>query len=423
MEKMKKFAALILIALSISILPAASIAPEGFPNPFPSRDNLMKFSFDDEDISESYDNVNIYLVSTEGGDAVYSLFGHTSLEIEYPYLFDHFYDYGFFTFKDGFYVNFALGKLYYNMYRTDAEWRMDSFRYEDRTVHKTKLPLTSSQKKGIMDFLDYNALPENNTYLYDYYRDNCATRVRDIIDEATAGDFKAWAEEIPSGESFRSSSNHYMEAQFFPAFAINYLEGPKVDRLLSRYDMMYLPEELMKGVEDYFEIDTDIAYQTKTRTPYTGLSLMTNSVILAIVLFTLIYAESALGRKWMRRTLDIILGIFYMLLFVMSSVLLFMMIFTNHDVTYMNENILFLNPMIILFAIDAFKAKSFRRRKRHSMLYASIIAALLILKGFMPTVFIQDNLPVIAVMLAITLGNIAAFYREHIRISDKAHNR
>ena len=320
-------------------------------------------------------------------------------------------------------MNFALGKLYYNMYRTDAEWRMDSFRYEDRTVHKAKLPLSASQKKGIMDFLDYNALPENNTYLYDYYRDNCATRVRDIIDEATGGDFKAWADGIPAGESFRSSSNHYMEAQFFPAFAINYLEGPKVDRLLSRYDMMYLPEELMKGVEDYFEIDTEIAYQSKSRTPYEGLSLMANSMILAIVLFALIYLESAMDRKWLRRTIDIVMGIFYTLLFVMSSVLLFMMVFTNHDVTYMNENILFLNPMIILFAIDAFRGKSFRRRKRHSMLYASIIAVLLILKGFMPTVFIQDNLPVIAVMLAITLGNIAAFYRERSRINDKAYIR
>ena len=416
MEKMKKSAAFILLCIAIFMLPAASIAPEGFPNPFPSRENLLKFSFDEENISENYDNVDIYLVSTEGGDQVYSLFGHTSIEIELPRFFDHFYDYGFFTFSDGFYVNFALGKLYYNIYRTDAEWRMDSFRFEDRTVHKTLLPLNASQKKGIMDFLDYNALPENNTYLYDYYRDNCATRVRDIIDEATGGEFKAWAEAISSGQSFRSSSNHYMQAQFFPAFAINYLEGPKVDRLLSRYDMMYLPEELMKGVEDFFDIDTEIAYQSQTRTPYRGLSLMSNSVILAIVLFMIIYFEGSSRRRWLRRSLDILMGIFYTLLFVMSSVLLFMMIFTNHDVTYMNSNILFLNPLIMVFAVDAFRGRSFRRRKSHSILYSSIIAALLVMKGLMPSIFIQDNLPVMVVMLAVTLGNIAAYYVEHERI-------
>ena len=417
MEKMKKSAAiLLLLAFAISMLPAASVAPEGLPNPFPSRENLLNFSFDDEDVSESYDDVNVYLVSTEGGDEVYSLFGHTSIELEFPHYFDHFYDYGFFTFSDGFYVNFALGKLYYNMYRTDAEWRMDSFRYEDRTVHKTLLPLDASQKKGIMDFLDYNALPENNTYLYDYYRDNCATRVRDIIDEATGGDFRAWADEIPSGQSYRSSSNHYMQAQFFPAFAINYLEGPKVDSPLNRYEMMYLPEELMKGVEDFFDIDTEIAYETRTRSPYSGLSLMANSVILASILFFAIYFESAFRRRWMRRTLDILMGLFYVLLFVMSSVLLFMMVFTNHDVTYMNENILFLNPLILVFALDAFRGRDFRRRRNHSLLYSSIIAVLLILKGLMPSIFIQDNLPVIVVMMAITLGNIAAYYVERERI-------
>ena len=417
MEKMKKFAAILLLAITISILPAASIAPEGFPNPFPSRENLMKFSFDDEDASDTYEDVDIYLVSTEGGDQVYSLFGHTSIEIDFPHYFDNFYDYGFFTFDDGFYINFALGKLYYNIYRTNAQWRMDSFRYEDRTVHRTLLPLSAAKKKGVMDFLDYNALPENNTYLYDYYRDNCATRVRDIIDEATGGKFKKWAEEIPSGQSFRSSSNHYMQAQFFPAFAINYLEGPKVDHLLSRYDMMYLPEELMKGVEDYFDVDTEIAYETVSRKPYRGLSLMANSVILGVVLFAFIYMEGRLERKWLRRTLDILMGIVYILFFVMSSVLLFMMVFTNHDVTYMNENILFLNPLIIVFALDAFRGRNLSRRKNHSMLYLGIIAALLILKGFMPTVFIQDNLSTIVVMLAITLGNIAAYYVERERMT------
>ena len=420
MEKMKKFAALLLVALSIFTTSAASIAPEGFPNPFPSRENLLKFDFSEEVDNRRYEDINIYLVSTEGGDQVYALFGHTSMEIELPGYFDNFYDYGFFTFKDGFYMNFALGKLYYNIYRTDAMWRMETFRSEDRTVHKTLLPLTPSQKKGIIAFLDYNSLPENNTYLYDYYRDNCATRVRDIMDEATGGEFKAWSDAIPSGESFRSSSNHYMEAQFFPAFAINYLEGPKVDRLLSRWDMMYLPEELMKGAEEFFDVVTNIAYRSETRTPYKGLSLLQNSVIFGVFLFILIYLESSIRKKGLRRTIDIVMGIFYILLFVMSSVLLFMMVFTNHDVTYMNENILFLNPLIILFAFDAFRGKDFKRRKTYSLFFSAVIAVLLLLKGFMPTVFIQDNMSAIAVTLLIYLGNITAYYVEREKLNAKS---
>ena len=46
-------------------------------------------------------------------------------------------------------------------------------------------------------------LPENRDYRYDYYRDNCSTRVRDALDRVLGGDPRAdWGG--PTGTTYRS---------------------------------------------------------------------------------------------------------------------------------------------------------------------------------------------------------------------------
>lgn len=402
----KKVLSAIAALLFSAVLSAASVSPTKLADPFPSRENLLKFDFSADDPEAFYDDLEISLVTTGAGDETYALFGHTSLELEYPGTSGRFYDYGFFTFSDGFYLDFALGKLYYNVYRTDAEMRIAGFMAEDRTVERTVLPLGPAEKKGIMEFLDYNVLPENNTYLYDYYEDNCATRVRDIIDEATGGEFKAWSEKIPTGESFRSSSNRSMQSQFLPAFAINYLEGPSVDRPLSRWELMYLPDELRKGVEDFFGTSSETVYGSLSRQPYNGPSIFAETVLLTVVVFIFLLSTGNCGNRTVGLISDIVSGCIYGILALMSCVLLFMMCFTNHEVTYMNENILFLNPVLFIFAYDAFRGKRHERRGRLSLVLICIIAVLAILKGLLPEVFIQDNTVHMLFMSGICLAEI-----------------
>lgn len=405
---LRKLCLLLLIYSTLTaFLFSASVERQKLENPFPSRENLLKFDFEGNEGVENYEKININLITTEEGDAVYSLFGHTSLEVLDEDGDGFFTDYGFFTFSDGFYLNFALGKLYYNVYSTDAGWRLSSFQAEDRTVHSTPLPLSNAQKKGVIDFLEYNTRPENNTYLYDYYKDNCATRVRDIIDEATGGAFKAWSEKIETGESFRSSSNKRMQAQFLPAFAINYLEGPLIDQSLSRWELMYLPEELKKGVEEFFNVESSIIYQSRTRTPYNGPSLFEGSLLLSLATFILVIIEGRTRNGILHGIFKYTLALEYFLLFVMSLVLLFMMCFTNHEVTYLNENILFLNPIIFLFLKDTISRKrDYRRRGRLSMLFLFIISSLVCLKGLFPDLFIQDNMIHLVFSSALYLANI-----------------
>ena len=73
-----------------------------------------------------------------------------------------------------------------------------------RSVEEYTLDLTPEAKFQILEFLKHNALEENNTYLYHFYKDNCATRLRDIIDAATGGDFQKWAKGRETEGTYRS---------------------------------------------------------------------------------------------------------------------------------------------------------------------------------------------------------------------------
>jgi hypothetical protein len=119
---------------------------------------------------------------------LYSWFGHAAIVVWQPGGHGVMYDYGVFdTQQKGFYWNFIRGRMLYNIWATDADWRLELEMEGGRSVVEYRLDLPPQAKYQIMEFLKRNALEENNTYLYHFYKDNCATRLRDIIDAATGG--------------------------------------------------------------------------------------------------------------------------------------------------------------------------------------------------------------------------------------------
>ena len=73
-------------------------------------------------------------------------------------------------------------------YRTDQF--NTAYRGEDRTIRRQVLALTPTQRGALYDFLAWNAQEQNKYYRYDYYRDNCSTRVRDALDWVLGGSLK-----------------------------------------------------------------------------------------------------------------------------------------------------------------------------------------------------------------------------------------
>ena len=361
---MKRLSLFMAIILASCCLSAASVTggSEVRPDLFYSEEELAKEDFHGpltESEREYYEDTSIYLLTASPADPVYIYFGHSGLVIDTPDQDAVMYDWGNFSFSEGFYLNFVKGLLYYSISSGWAEGRCARFISDDRTVSLVPLSLSPEAKKAVMLFVSRNALPENRTYLYHYYKDNCATRIRDIYAEATDGDFRRWAEAIETGMSYREWSELYLSPSLFFEYLLNYLEGPNIDEPLD-------------------------------------LSLEIRAAVIGIVL--MVFPLLTLSRRRGIRCIgDLLSAIAEISLGIMSLILLAVMLFTNHDVTYWNINILVIPPTILISA--ALHLASLGKKERRKALWQS---------GFL-TSFLLAIALLIQLITAFHQGN-AAYY-------------
>ena len=131
------------------------------------------------------DSSRIALVTCSPGGELYSAFGHNGIRVtDFKNEFDVVFNYGTFDFNQpGFYTNFLKGKMRYMISTNRYEDFIYQYTYEKRSVIEEELILNPEDKKKIFAFLYHNALPENCEYNYDFFWDNCATRIRDVFEK------------------------------------------------------------------------------------------------------------------------------------------------------------------------------------------------------------------------------------------------
>ncbi len=398
---LRKILPLLILLTAASALGAASVSG-GIPvreGLFYSEEELCKVDFS-APLSSSersyYEECRIYIVTASATEPVYAYFGHAGIEVEAPGSAPVMFDYGTFAFGDGFYLNFALGLLYYSLNESYADFRLDDFISDDRTVRRLELELTAEEKRAVIAFLTFNAEPENSTYLYHYYKDNCATRIRDIYNATTGGEFRKWAENIETGRSFRDWSTPYMAPSFFFAFLLNYLQGPEVDRPVNLYEACFLPDVLLSSIEEYEGRTADTLHQSETRKPVSENYSLTLRTAAAAIVFAIIICLASSRYKAARVLSDLASGVVWLFLGVLSAVLLFMMTATNHDVTYWNANVLVISPLVLANAFLHFASIGKKERRRALMLLSrtllAAVSVLLAAKGCLMGTAVQDDI-------------------------------
>jgi len=154
------------------------------------------------------------------------------------------YNYGMFSFhQENFVLRFIQGRMLYWMEGYPAEWDIPRYIAAGRSVWEQELNLTATQRIEVRDFLEWNAQPDNKFYRYDYYLDNCSTRVRDVIDRVTGGNFHAQMTG-PGAGTYRFHTQR-LNTNNPPLYAGLLLAlGQRADRPASRWEEMFLPLKL-----------------------------------------------------------------------------------------------------------------------------------------------------------------------------------
>jgi len=370
---------LTMCCLAPGMLPASAPAGE-LPEDAPIEINLGP------EAAEYGEHLSIKLLTLGQGDPLYLWFGHTALIVEdHRRQISRLYDFGVFNFEqENFFTNFAMGRLIYGVMASPTERRMQIARYNQRNIRITELNLPPEKRLLVAAYLEEKVKPGNNTYLYHHYDDNCATRIRDIIDLAVDGQFREWAENIDDGMTFREHTRRHTHQNFFLDWILNFLQGGRIDLPISRWEGMFLPGVLETSVQEFsyreqpddpessfqplaaaHQVITDFPGRDKileTWQPHWPKGFVFGSAAAVILFFPVFMIKRTRLRLQLNRTyryirlhgiLQAVTGLFLGLL---GSVLFFMMFFTNHDVTFGNQNLFFVNPgylAVLVFGIRA----------------------------------------------------------------------
>ena len=186
------------------------------------------------------------------GTRIWERFGHNAIRIvDATHGTDSVYNWGTFDFaQPHFLQRFLTGNTLYWMQGDDMARTVDVYRYTNRSVWVQELDLTPAQRLAVRDFIVWNARPENRYYRYDYYLDNCSTRVRDLIDRVVGGQLKQAMASHLTNTTYRFHTQRSF--QFDPAVALgtNIGLGEVADRRISEWEESFLPARLQDHIRD-----------------------------------------------------------------------------------------------------------------------------------------------------------------------------
>jgi hypothetical protein len=197
-------------------------------------------------------NLDASLLTFGPGEEVWERFGHNAIEIRDRTSGEALlYNYGIFDFgQKNFFLNFARGLMTYRIAAGNPADELPVYVAEGRWIVEQQLNLTPAQRAQLAAFLGWNARPENATYRYDYFRANCSTRVRDVLDTALDGAIKAQTIAPSRGFTYRMDADRLMRPDLAVMLAMDAGLGPFADQRLSYWDEFFVPMEFMRHLRE-----------------------------------------------------------------------------------------------------------------------------------------------------------------------------
>ena len=141
------------------------------------------------------DPLRVYVMTFGPGDHPFNEFGHDALLIEDREAGTALvYNFGTFSFESPrLILDFLGGRLNYWLSVSSLPVVLAAYERDNRTIAVQELLLPAEAKRALQARLVDNARPQNRLYKYDYFLDNCATRVRDAVDRVAGGRLRASA--------------------------------------------------------------------------------------------------------------------------------------------------------------------------------------------------------------------------------------
>jgi hypothetical protein len=380
--------------------------------------------------AEDGSNLTIYLVTFGQGDLVWEKFGHNAIWVHDSRTNDDMtYNWGMFSFNQPQFIRrFLSGDTRYWMQGFELAAMMPEYRYQNRTVIAQELNIAPAQRLALDQYLAWDSLPQNRYYRYDYFRDNCSTRVRDALDRAFGSQIRAATDSIITTKSYRSETAR-LTADNLPLYTgITLALGHRADKPLTAWEEMFLPVPMSQRFRSVTVLGPDgiriplvkserILFQAdrgpeRSAPPnYVALFVAIGIVIAGLIIYLVRLAET--GSKTARFFAALLTTLWTFFSGFFGLVVLAAWLLTQHVFMGKNENLLQFNPLSLALFVLIPVAIGFGKLSRGVTRLATAIALLSLLGFVLQGVpgWNQKNGEIIALALPLNLAAAWAVYR------------
>ena len=414
---MKKIVFFVLLILVGSVVEASTI-PTNLPEYkviIPSRTDKVR------SISDS---AKFYLVTCEPAKEIYERFGHSGIRVYDPITkIDEVFHWGLFSFDTPNFVGrFISGNTDYQMGVYSTKFFLPQYVERGSSVYAQELNLTSKQKHALWAKLWDNYRPENRKYRYNFIYDNCATRPYQMILDAYAGNVVS---SVDLGEiTYRDIINKYVAPNTLYNLGINLIVGSEADRVISveecvsfpLYTQFVLDHTKIIDTNENVVVETEILHQAEFKLQYINTTAYNAFDIIAVIL-TLICIIFYMRKKGYMPVLTQVILIISGLVGVIIAYLWFC---SHHPLVDNNYNILWCNPLNLIFGILLFTKRTFIPKAK--MIIAIVLHVISILFLFVIIFDLQGinaSVPMLWVITAYLLSSIAFTYKNQLNSSRK----
>lgn len=357
--------------------------------------------------------IDVYLLTMLPGEEVYSIYGHSAIRIVIPERkYDTVFNWGVFDFNTpNFTFKFVKGRLDYLMAGYPYERLVRDYFIEQRTVISQKINLNKTEKDKLMALVQENLKPENVAYRYDFFYDNCATRIRDIIENSTDNELQFAENKKREKPTLRELLDKYQKPYPWLDLGIDMLLGMPADKKAGASEQMFLPDFLMSNLSEatinHDGITEELLGDPEIVIDFNSDPILSNTfksplfVLWALLVVVLTLSLSNINSKWMRR-IDIPIFSFFSLLVLLIN---FTTFFTDHSAMKWNFHVIWLSPLVIISLIHLIIKSKRVIQYRVNMLVTLVFLPLILV---LPQQMNRNIIPVILILF-VRLFFLSAF--------------
>jgi len=307
---------------------------------------------------------SVSVITCGPGSELYTTFGHSAFRVYDATLgLDKIYNYGTFDFNaPNFYLNFAKGKLIYQLSTSSFSRFLNIYNYENRWVKQQELALNTTEVQAFYYFLEENAKPENRAYQYDFFYDNCSTKIEEVVRKVLKEKVEFNNSHITTIKTHRDLIADYTTTNLWSKFGIDLALGSVIDKKATKDDYKFLPDYIFQAFENSTitnTIKTPLVKKTRTilkeKKVKHPLQIVTPfNVFLLISLFILGITYKNYKTKKRTKFLDFTL---YFSTGIIGIIVLLLWFATSHTATYRNFNFLWAFAPNLIVSFYLFKTK------------------------------------------------------------------